>query len=57
LCLRNLVQRTYAIDAMPMGAPGWPELAFWTPSTARKRIVLIALLSSSEVKVMLGIPF
>jgi hypothetical protein len=31
----------YAIDAEPMGKPGWPELAFCTMSTARKRSVLM----------------
>jgi hypothetical protein len=27
--------------ADPMGSPGWPELAFCTMSTARKRSVLM----------------
>jgi hypothetical protein len=26
------------MSAMPMGAPGWPELACWTASIARARI-------------------
>jgi hypothetical protein len=29
------------MDAEPMGKPGWPELAFCTMSTARKRRVLM----------------
>jgi hypothetical protein len=29
------------MDAEPMGKPGWPELAFCTMSTARKRSVLM----------------
>ena len=32
--------RTSAMSAMPMGAPGWPELAFWTASMERARMAL-----------------
>ena len=32
---------------MPMGAPGWPELAFPVMSTAKQRIVLMHFQSSS----------
>ena len=35
------VHSVNAIGAMPIGAPGWPELAFWTPSIANVRMVLI----------------
>src|ERR1700722_5502349 len=31
---------TSAMSAMPMGAPGWPELAFWTASIDRARMAL-----------------
>src|SRR5450631_4611611 len=31
---------TSAISAIPMGAPGWPELAFWTASIDRARMAL-----------------
>lgn len=43
----NFVQSTYAIAAAPIGNPGWPEFAFSTASTAKKRIVLIQSWSSS----------
>ena len=36
------------MGAQPMGSPGWPELALFTPSIDRKRIVLMALNSSSS---------
>lgn len=36
------------MGAMPMGAPGWPELAFAGISTAKQRIVLMHFQSSSE---------
>ena len=29
------------MGAQPMGAPGWPELAFWTMSAVRQRTVLM----------------
>ncbi|TAJ99697.1 MAG: carbohydrate kinase family protein [Chloroflexota bacterium] len=35
------------MGAAPIGAPGWPEFAFWTPSIESVRIVLIARSSSS----------
>ena len=44
--LRYLVQSVYAIAAIPIGAPGWPELAFWTASIDSVRMVLIASRSS-----------
>ena len=28
------------MSAMPIGMPGWPELAAWTASMARKRMAL-----------------
>ena len=36
---RCRVNSVYATAAAPMGMPGWPEFAFCTPSTARKRMV------------------
>ena len=33
-------QSTSATSASPMGAPGWPELAFWTASIERARMAL-----------------
>src|SRR5215469_1534635 len=35
--LRNLVKRTVATSAMPIGMPGWPLLAFSTASIASAR--------------------
>src|SRR5271154_7258514 len=32
--------RTSAMSAIPMGAPGWPELAFWTASIDNARMAL-----------------
>ena len=43
----NLLNRTWDIGAMPIGAPGWPELALAGISTAKQRIVLIHFQSSS----------
>src|SRR5690606_33957001 len=40
LCLRWSFHKTSAISAMPMGMPGWPELAFCTASIARARMAL-----------------
>src|SRR5487761_2286755 len=40
LCLRWRPQSATAISAMPMGAPGWPELAFCTASMASARMAL-----------------
>src|SRR4029079_16942496 len=37
----------------PIGAPGWPELAFWTPSIERVRIVSIARRSRVCVAVVI----
>lgn len=37
---RNSVNSTKDMGAQPMGRPGWPELAAFTPSIARKRIAL-----------------
>jgi hypothetical protein len=34
--------------AAPMGMPGWPELAFWTPSAESMRMVLMQSSSSDE---------
>ena len=36
-----LDQSTCVMGAQPMGAPGWPELAFSTMSAASVRIVLM----------------
>ena len=33
-------QSATAISAMPIGAPGWPELACWTASIDRARMAL-----------------
>jgi 16S rRNA (uracil1498-N3)-methyltransferase len=42
--------RATAISAMPIGMPGWPELAFWTASIASARIALaIWVVGSVEV--------
>src|SRR5262245_4717804 len=38
--LRNCVKRTVATSAMPIGMPGWPELAFSTASMDRARMAL-----------------
>lgn len=37
---------------MPIGAPGWPELALKVASTARVRMVLMANVSTSEYGMM-----
>jgi hypothetical protein len=39
----------YAIAAAPIGRPGWPELAFCTPSAERKRSALIERVCKSVV--------
>ena len=39
---RNRCHRQYATGAIPMGVPGWPELACWTASMHNVRIVLMA---------------
>ena len=33
------VNSAYATGASPIGAPGWPEFAFWTASIDSVRIV------------------
>jgi hypothetical protein len=43
----NLLKRTWETGAMPIGAPGCPELAFEGMSTAKQRIVLMHFQSSS----------
>src|SRR5690606_627114 len=40
LCFRKSFHSTSAISAIPMGAPGWPELAFCTASMLRARMAL-----------------
>src|SRR5690606_19643803 len=40
LCRMKPRHNTSAISAIPMGAPGWPELAFWTASMLRARMAL-----------------
>ena len=45
LWTRKRRQRTKPAAANPMGAPGWPELAFWIASMARPRIVLMHISS------------
>ena len=55
-------QRTSAISAMPLGAPGWPELAFCTASMARARMapviglkaMLRVLLAADTMKSPIG---
>src|SRR5215813_4201304 len=42
----NLVHRTYAMAAAPIGSPGCPEFAFCTASADRKRIVSMHVRSS-----------
>src|SRR5258706_3561785 len=42
------------MGAAPIGAPGCPELAFWTASIESVRIVLIARVSSSGAIARLG---
>ena len=32
LNLRKFLNKTVATSAIPIGIPGWPELAFWTAS-------------------------
>ncbi|MCK7492186.1 MAG: hypothetical protein MZW92_11615 [Comamonadaceae bacterium] len=41
---------TSAISAMPMGMPGWPDLAFSTASMARARMALVRLLNTGASK-------
>jgi len=43
----NLLKRTWARGANPIGAPGCPELAFPGISTAKQRMVLMHFQSSS----------
>ena len=38
LCFKKSFQSTSAMSAMPMGAPGWPELAACTASIESARI-------------------
>src|SRR3989338_8242270 len=40
LWLRKSFHRTSAMSAMPMGAPGWPDLAFLMASMLRARMAL-----------------
>ena len=41
------LKTTYAIGAAPMGRPGCPLFALFTPSMARKRMALTHLVTSS----------
>ena len=45
-CFRWRLQSTWAAGAMPMGIPGWPELAWRVASTASMRMVLMAKVSA-----------
>src|SRR6266498_3952187 len=45
-CRRKRVHRAKAIGAAPIGAPGWPDLAFWTPSIDSVRMVSMGSRSS-----------
>jgi hypothetical protein len=36
------------MGAAPIGIPGWPLLAFWTASIARKRMVLMQSSSNPD---------
>ncbi len=49
-CLRNCVYSVNATGAMPIGAPGWPLLAFCTMSAAstRRPLMTRAVLGSSS---------
>ena len=38
----TLVNKTWAMGAQPIGAPGWPDMDFCTMSAASTRTVLIA---------------
>ena len=40
--IHTLVNRTWAMGAQPIGAPGWPDMDFCTISAASTRTVLIA---------------
>ena len=43
----------FLTGAMPMGAPGWPDLAFWTVSALRIRMVLMVLTAMSDMLLFL----
>src|SRR5574343_466336 len=45
-------QRATAMSAIPMGAPGWPELACWTASMARARMALAMVSEDTPVWVV-----
>ena len=45
-CISSAMRR-YPIGAWPMGAPGWPLLALFTASTAKKRMALMHSVSTS----------
>src|SRR5512143_3494010 len=44
---RYFVHSRYESGASPIGVPGCPDFAFWTASTDRNRIALIARFSST----------
>ena len=46
------LKTTYAIGAAPMGRPGCPLLALFTPSMARKRMALTHLVTSSVLSLV-----
>ena len=48
LCFMHSFHTTYDIGAQPIGRPGWPELAFSTPSMERNRIAFTHLFTSSS---------
>ena len=45
LCFKCFRHNTSAISAIPIGAPGWPDLDFSTASIDKKRIALAKVLS------------
>ena len=57
LWLRWLPHNTWAISAMPIGAPGWPDLAFSTASMDRTRIALAIWRDISGVCVLMLFAF
>ena len=56
LQLRNRLNSKCAMGAIPMGAPGWPEFALLTVSTASVRIVLMHSSSFSSCNPVHGYP-
>src|SRR5690554_2887144 len=53
LCFRWSFHSTSAISAIPIGAPGWPELAFCTASMLNARIAFAKCLRVAIIYVLL----